>query len=470
MPTHIVAEATKDDGQRWNIGKLGRFGSQWKASPGFTLMAWIKMADTTVTPILGNFSTGAQGATGAANQFFWWMLNTTWTSDYANLANHVIVQFSDTNDSGFFFGHKGITISTGTWYHHVLTVDIHGTGSPVTPAHSVKWYVNGVLDATAWTETFGEVAVAGLFDYVNDLYIGAHRKNAGAIVDYSTYDGEDFRVYQRALTAGEVLTIYKLRGRDTVRNGLILRLPFWHDGKNVAPRVANTKWYFTDITESTGYTEKSTDTANKTETNAGNLKKMMSAQGSGLVSPSITNTTTSAEKWFFRAFVSPLLAAQTVSAGTVTFRCAPIESNASLNHFMKWYAYVLRAGANVATIAGPADEATESATSSTSAGREHAVSYSSFALQENDQIVVEMWSGGTSAAVTGFTHQPKYGGATEITEGVTNASPASNVEFTTPIITLPTATAAVAEHSAGAASNPTILATKLLSGIRRKVM
>lgn len=466
--THIVSSNAKNDGQRWNIGKQETFCGQWKASAGFTMMANVNMADTTVTPIMMNFSSGAQGGTGSADQFQWWMLNATWTTDYANAANHVIVQFSDVNDTGYFFGHKAITLTVGTYAHHALTCNFSGTGSPPSPANTCTWYVNGVANGTAWTETFGQALIGSIASCANDMYIAAHLKNGGTIVDYSDFDGADFRTYSRALSADEINQIYKLKGRDLIRRGLRSRYTFWTDGKNTGPLATNTKWYFTDATQSTGYTENSTDTANKTETNAGNLKKMTVALGASVATPSVTNTTTSAEKWFFRAFASPSLASQSVASGTVTFRAAPVESNAGLNHFMKWYCYVLRAGSNVATIAGPADEATESATSTTSAGREHAVSFSAFDLQDGDQIVVEMWSGGTAGATTGYTHQPQYGGTTDITEGTTNASPASNVEFTTPIFVLNTA--ATAEKSAGAASLPTITTTKVLSGTHRKVM
>src|SRR5512134_3439152 len=113
-------------------------------------------------------------------------------------------------------------------------------------------------------------------------------------------------------------------------------------------------YYLRPTQISTGYTEKSTDTANKTASDAGNLLSLLGTKGAAVALPaSITNTTTSAEYWFHRAYATPELAAQTINAGTWSVRMAPQESTGNLTHFARYFCYVLRAGANVATIFGP---------------------------------------------------------------------------------------------------------------------
>ncbi len=458
--TVITAEVGKDDGGYWDIGTQGSLGSDLQSTNGKAFGAWIRTHDVTISPVVLNWF-----SVGMPNWDNVWQLNSYWTVDYGPNTGYVLLRFSGTDGQGWImYQNVGATVNfnDGAYHHHFVSWTGFSSGKPT----GLVYYIDGQA-LSSWTDVSDSPAFTGTSsDFTQSLYIASTAKtSSNTPTDMSTLDIEDLRIYTRGLSADEVKQIYKMRGRDMIRRGLLSRYPFWTDGKNLGASATNTKWYFTNTTQSSGYTEKSTDTATKTETNAGNLKKMTVAKDASVTTPSITNSTNTAEKWFFRAFASPALEAQTVSAGTVTFRAAPIESNANLNHFMKWYCYVLRGGSNVATIAGPADEATESTTSSTNAGREHAVSFSSFTLQTGDQIVVEMWSGGTAANTTNYTHQPKYGGTTDITDGTTNSSPASNVEFSTPIIMKKTATA---EHTAGG-SVPTLTTDKVLSGARRKV-
>ena len=183
-----------------------------------------------------------------------------------------------------------------------------------------------------------------------------------------------------------------------------------------------TTFYLRDITDSTGYTEKSTDTANKTASDSGTLKRLSGTIGAtAVLAPEITNTVTTEEFWFHRAFATVPLRAQSISAGTWDIRTTPLESNAGLNHFARYYCYVLRAGANNATIFAPAEEATEDSTTAY-IGRIHTVSGNAVTLVSGDQIVLEVWSRGTATMTTGWTEDFDYNGSTEIADETSTIS------------------------------------------------
>lgn len=96
------------------------------------------------------------------------------------------------------------TIAAGTVYHLCGTYD--GT--------NLRLYVNGVLETTNAIGSTGNVNA-------NSLLIGGSA-NAGRF-----FNGvlEDVRMYSRALTADEILTIYSAKGRDYILGGLAARWP-----------------------------------------------------------------------------------------------------------------------------------------------------------------------------------------------------------------------------------------------------
>jgi hypothetical protein len=80
----------------------------------------------------------------------------------------------------------GVSVSTNTWHQAVLTND--GT--------SVKYYFDGTLSQTITTSnTFGE-------DVTNKFWIGAGYRNG------NTNQFQNVRIYNRALSATEVATLY----------------------------------------------------------------------------------------------------------------------------------------------------------------------------------------------------------------------------------------------------------------------
>jgi hypothetical protein len=111
------------------------------------------------------------------------------------------------------------TLSTGKWYHLVGVCD--GT--------TVKIYLNGVQDGSANIGTAGNIGLSS-----TPLYIGY-----GNFAN-SNFDGyiDDVRIYNRALSLGEIKTLYKLgQNKDAVSPTKSLTsdlVGYWtFDGKDI---------------------------------------------------------------------------------------------------------------------------------------------------------------------------------------------------------------------------------------------
>jgi hypothetical protein len=112
-----------------------------------------------------------------------------------------------------YFGTAAI-IDVSEWSHIVVTVE--GTDA--------KMYINGALSASK-TLVSPMVAVTANdpvtnYDYINDVIFGESRQvnvNNGITSDYLTYTGfiDDIFIYNRALTAAEVTTLYTLPQNPT---------------------------------------------------------------------------------------------------------------------------------------------------------------------------------------------------------------------------------------------------------------
>jgi hypothetical protein len=81
-----------------------------------------------------------------------------------------------------------------------------------TIAGSVKSYLNGVLDVT-------DSSLGGTPSSPATLGVGGRSGSS----DVANGDLEDVRVYNRELSANEILTIYTSNGRDNIYDGLINR-------------------------------------------------------------------------------------------------------------------------------------------------------------------------------------------------------------------------------------------------------
>lgn len=107
-------------------------------------------------------------------------------------------------------------LALNTWYHIVQS---NAAGNST---HSI--YINGVLDATnSPTGGSGTNAV---------LQVGAREAT-----DHLDGSMDDFRIYNRILPAEEVETIYALRGRDGIKDGLVIWLPMNEGAPGSTPAV-----------------------------------------------------------------------------------------------------------------------------------------------------------------------------------------------------------------------------------------
>lgn len=151
----------------------------------------------------------------------WMCLKTSPGSDWEYLISYgdsyiLVYNYGATGYNYFFFRNGGsyysindaTAISVGEWVH------IAGVYSP-----GVTWlmYRNGVQSAT------GSSSTAMTFDALRPMGIGA----GGVGTEGRNLLGcfADFRVYNRVVTANEMLTIANCYGHDGITNGLVGRWP-----------------------------------------------------------------------------------------------------------------------------------------------------------------------------------------------------------------------------------------------------
>jgi hypothetical protein len=208
---------------RIDIGTWGGFGSQINDADGWSVMCWANIpSQTSVATLMGSFTTGAQGVVGSFNQSFIFDVQTTWTTDYASSANHVLFDFGDKNDNGVLWHQgAGITVAGTGRHHYALTAIATGGGSGAAGVNSsatIVWYTDGT-PLTSWTKPFSD-GLGTMVNFSNTLAIGAERKNGGTWFDWTNGTFSGCRVYLVALTAQEITDIYKGNGRDNVTRGL----------------------------------------------------------------------------------------------------------------------------------------------------------------------------------------------------------------------------------------------------------
>jgi hypothetical protein len=170
----------------------------------FSVSFWIK---TTQAPVSANFYEWP-GVTGFEN-----------AGDGNDMLTGTI---SNTNKIGVNVGDSGRVESTsnvndGNWHQVVITRN-HTTGL-------AEVYFDGVLEGSATRDTGTKTTVMTVIGRVDDSG-GTPEELAGTL--------DDFRLYDRALTAVEVQTIHACRGTDAILQGLRRRYLF--DGG--APGVA----------------------------------------------------------------------------------------------------------------------------------------------------------------------------------------------------------------------------------------
>jgi len=173
----------------------------------------------------------------------WMCLRTSPGSDWEYLVSYgdsyiLVYNYGGTGFNYFFFRNGGsyfsindaTAISVGEWVH------IAGVYSP-----GVSWlmYRNGVQSAT------GSSSTAMTFDALRPLGIGAGgvgTEGRNLLGDFS-----DVRIYNRVVTANEMLTIASCSGRDGITSGLVGRWMLGEGSEGLT--VPTTSGYVKDISD-----------------------------------------------------------------------------------------------------------------------------------------------------------------------------------------------------------------------------
>lgn len=176
-----------------------------------------------------------------------------------------------------------------------------------------------------------------------------------------------------------------------------------------------------------------TVTAAGASTNRG----MTEGTGSGQTSAALTTSAvTSAQTNWFRRWVSRPIAAQTISAQTVTLSLAASESAAQSDMFEngRWFLALWRpaTGAIITTMVNDTAAITEPGTSQTA--RTKSLTSTAATAQGGDVLVLELFSAQSQTNATARTNTVFYDGITEAS--TTNV--ASFIQFATDVIIMQT--------------------------------
>ncbi|MGA2092954.1 MAG: LamG-like jellyroll fold domain-containing protein, partial [Sedimentisphaerales bacterium] len=146
-------------------------------SSEITITAWIKLNNSDQYPIVGKQPSGTAGSGSAGNYYFE-------TSPMNELA---FFHQTSTGASGSYY-YSNSCLTQGVWQHVAVTL---GGGQ-------VKFYKDGILNKT--------VTQSGTFGILNDepVRIGARKDG---LYFYGSID--DVRIYNRALTAAEIASVYQ---------------------------------------------------------------------------------------------------------------------------------------------------------------------------------------------------------------------------------------------------------------------
>jgi hypothetical protein len=229
VPAHAGAIVThtigRDDGGYINTGTQGTLGSSMLSTAGKTYCFWIKTVDSGNIISMGSWF--AYPTMGPDYGLF--MLNMTWTGDYAGLANSIGYYLPTDNATWFFTQATGVNFNNSAYHHHCFAWAGLSGDKPVTK----NYYIDGAVTGGSWVDQ-SDGAASGTADWGADVWIGGTRKSSpGTGADFASFRLEDFRIYTRELSTSEINQIYKMRGRDMIRRGLFIRYPFWSSWINV---------------------------------------------------------------------------------------------------------------------------------------------------------------------------------------------------------------------------------------------
>ena len=187
---------TINGGSSYVTGKVGPYALSFDGSSGyvsdhsfntsfikttpFSGTAWINTTNTSFQEIICNWN---------------FPTNPGWDWDISDLAANKICFFIANADAGLIRGKYGATaVNDGKWHHIAFTYDGSNT------AAGIKLYVDGNADSLT---TLQDADPGTLVN--NSFEIG---KRNGGIEGYFNGSIDDVRIYNRALSAGEVLDLY----------------------------------------------------------------------------------------------------------------------------------------------------------------------------------------------------------------------------------------------------------------------
>lgn len=156
-------------------------------------------------------------------------------NDFINIQHDTgtdVLQFAYNYTTTWRTIQSSTTPTVGVWYHLVGTFD--KSGSPFTGAV----YVNGVQSTTSNNPTDTIQSTTG-----QTLNIGV--KVSTTPVTFVQASIADVRLYNRALSANEISTIYACRGHDGIISGLVGRWPL-NEGSEGITATTNT---FYDVSD-----------------------------------------------------------------------------------------------------------------------------------------------------------------------------------------------------------------------------
>ena len=181
------------------------------------------------------------------------------------------------------------------------------------------------------------------------------------------------------------------------------------------------KFYFHDASASGGTlpnTEHSAQSATKQDATATTARTMTASAGSSQASATFTlNSSASAQRSWFRTFVSAPLAAQTIGAGNWQLSAAASEGNADSNLHLTCVIYAWRpsTGAVVGSLVSDflASTGEPTGTNAQIAINDTTIAGTAVDILDGDVLVCEIWRDATVPGATGRANTFFYDGTTE---------------------------------------------------------
>lgn len=144
-----------------------------------------------------------------------------------NVACLALIQ--DASGGQGFYCTPNNSLGLAAWHHVAATYD------PGSPGTAPVMYIDGV------SQTITTVTAASgtrTSDAAANLFMGNWASGVGRELDGLL---EDARIYNRALSANEILTIFSARGRDSIVDSLVLRALCGDKGEGVAAAAGDPK-------------------------------------------------------------------------------------------------------------------------------------------------------------------------------------------------------------------------------------